>query len=287
MIVIVVVLSLIASFVNATAIVMQRRASGERPPSELFRKKLFVLVAKKRLWLASVGLQLLGFLLQAAALYWGSLILVEPIMTMVLVFLFLLLHFRYNIPASMREWLAIGFVCVGLIAMLSAARPHGGNLHYSSSVWALTIGVVLATIAVCIAIVRRSDSPKIRAAVGGLAAAANIGMTAALAKLAIVRFGENPVSLLWSWELYALIVSGLLMVVVLQSVFAAGPLVISQPIIEIVNPIVSGTIAIVVFHNVINTSAAAISVAIPGLVLAIIGLSLIGGSKRYERTHVT
>lgn len=286
MIVFVVLVSLLAALVNAMAIIMQRRAAGVHLPKELFSRELFMTIARKRLWLASVGLQLIGFLLQALALYQGSLIVVEAIMTMVLVFLFLILHFRYHIRAGKREWLAVGFVCVGLAAMLAAARPHGGHLRYDGSDWALTVGMIMAVVLICITIVRRSSSPKVRAAVGGLAAAANIGLTAGLTKLVIEKFNESPLSLLSSWELYVIIASGILMVAILQSVFAAGPLVISQPIIEIVNPIVSSIIAVTIFHNVIDTSPLAIGIAAPGLVLAIIGLALIGSSKRYERTHV-
>lgn len=287
MIAFVVVASLVAALVNAVAIVMQRRAAGVRLPHELFQYKMFMSIAKKRLWLTSVGLQLVGFLLQAIALNWGSLVLVEPIMAMVLVFLFLILHYRYNILAGKREWFAVGAVCVGLIAMLTAARPHGGHLSYSAPEWALTIGIITAVIFTCIVVVRRSDSPKTRAAVGGIAAAANIGLTAGLTKLVLEKFNENPLGLLVSWELYIIIASGLLMVVVLQSVFAAGPLVISQPIIEIVNPIVSSLIGIIIFHNIINTSPAAVAIALPGLALAVAGLALIGSSKRYEKAHVT
>lgn len=287
MTVLVVVASLLAALVNAVAIVMMRRASGVRLPHELFRHKIFLAIARRKLWLASVLLQLVGFFLQAVALNWGSLMLVEPLMSMVLVFMFLILHFRYKVRAALREWCAVAFVCVGLVAMLAAARPHGRYLSYDGAEWAITISIILVVIAVCIVVVRSSASPKVRAAIGGLAAAANIGLTAALTKI-VVRQGATSFSVLaTNWEVYALIASGLAMVVILQSVFAAGPLVISQPIIEIVNPMVSSIIAIAVFRNTIDTSPAAISIAVPGLVLAVAGLALIGSSKRYEKAHVT
>lgn len=284
---VVVIAALAAAFINAVAIVMMRRAAGVRLAHELFRREMFISIAKKKLWLASVGLQLVGFLLQAIALNWGSLVLVEPIMAMVLVFLFLILHFRYKILAGRREWFAVGAVCVGLIVMLFAARPDGGRLTYDSHDWLATIAVIIIVIIACVAIVRRSNSPKIRALVGGLAAAANIGLTAALTKVVVEQANEGFVTLATNWEVYALMASGLAMVAILQSVFAAGPLVISQPVIEIVNPIVSSIIAVAIFHNVIDTSPAAVAIALPGLILAIIGLALIGSSKRYEKAHVT
>lgn len=287
MIFVVVIVSLLAAFINAVAIIMMRRASGSRLPHELFNRKIFWEIAKRKLWLASVGLQLIAFLLQAVALNYGSLILVEPLMTMVLVFLMLLLHFRYDVPASRREWLAVGLVVVGLIMTLSAARPGGGHLVYDGSDWVITVGVVVAIIAGCIWVMRRSDSARVRAAFGGIAAATNIGLTAGLTKLAVEQANKGFVNLATSWELYAVIASGLVMVVILQSVFASGPLVISQPIIEIVNPIVSGIIAVVIFHNVVSTSPTAIAVAIPGLLLAVVGLSLIGGSTRFQRPSLT
>jgi hypothetical protein len=202
---------------------------------------------------------------------------------MVLVFLLLILHFRYKIPAGQREWGAMAFVVVGLAMMLIAARPHGGHLEFNGTTWIITVLAIVAAIIVCIAIIRRSSSPKFRAAIGGLAVAANIGLTAGLTKLVVHQANQGFGVLATSWEVYATVASGLLAGAISASVYASGPLVISQPIIEIVNPIVSGIIAVVIFGSIVTTAPASLAVAIPGLLLAIVGLSLIGSSQRYQR----
>lgn len=286
MFMVVVLCALVASFINAVAVVWMRRAAGARLPSELFSRKLFWAIARRKLWLAALGLQLAGFLLQAVALKFGSLILVEPLMTMILVFLVLILHYRYNVRVGKKEWLAVGSVCVGLLAMLTAARPRGEQLDYRLLDWIIIVVVVASVVAVCIWLVRRAESARTRAAFGGVAVAFNIGLTAGLTKLVVELAGHGFGTLATSWELYALIASGLISAAISQSAFAAGPLVISQPIIEILNPIVSGIIAVTAFDSDINTSAGAIGVAIPGLILTIVGLVSIGGSKRFQQTHL-
>lgn len=286
MIVLVIVAALGAALLNAVAIVLQRRAAGERLPKELYSRRLFLSLVKRKLWLISVGLQLVGFGLQALALNFGSIILVEPITATVLVFLFLILHFYYKIRAGKREWVAVAAVVVGMSALLGALQPHGGHIRFDGPAWLVTSIIVLIVVAGSIAFVRHSKSPKSRAAVGGLGAAFNIGYAAGLTKLVLEKFGENPAGIFGSWEIYALVASGLVMLITLQSVFAAGPLVISQPLIEIVNPIVSSTIGIFLFHNIVNTSITAMSIAIPGLIIAAFGLALLGSSKRYEHKHL-
>lgn len=284
---IVVICALAAAFINAVAVVWMRRAAGVRRPKELFSRDMFFAIARQRLWLAAVGLQLAGFMLQAVALKFGSIILVEPLMTMILVFLVLILHYRYGIKVGHKEWLAVGLVCVGLLAMLSAARPRGEQLDYRLIDWIIIVSVIAGCIAGCIWVVRRSRSPRIRAAFGGLAVAANIGLTAGLTKLVIELAGHGFGSLATSWELYALIASGLISAAISQSAFAAGPLVISQPIIEILNPIVSGIIAVTAFDSDISTSVAALGIMIPGFIMTVVGLVLIGGSKRFQRSHLS
>lgn len=286
MFLIVVILSLLAAFINAVAVIWMRRAAGFRHPKELFSRQLFLAIARRKLWLAAVALQFIGFLLQAVALNFGSVILVEPIMTMILVFLVLILHYRYNIRVGKTEWFAVGSVCLGLFMMLVAARPHGEVLNYSGDAWTVIMIIVASVIASCIWIVRRAKSPTVRAALGGIAVATNIGLTAGLTKLVVGQINTNPFTIATSWEIYALIASAVSAAIISQSAFAAGPLVISQPIIEILNPIVSGIIAVIVFSSIINTAPMALAIAIPGLILAIVGLALIGGSKRLQQTHL-
>jgi hypothetical protein len=286
MIVLVIVAALGAALLNAVAIVMQRRAAGERLPKELYSRQLFLSLAKRKLWLASVGLQLVGFGLQAVALNFGSIILVEPITATVLVFLFLILHFYYKIRAGKREWIAVAAVIIGMSALLGSLQPHGGHIRFDGPAWLVTTIIILVVVTCSIIFVRHSKSPKLRAAVGGIGVAFNIGYSAGLTKLVLEKFGENPAGILGSWEIYALGASALLLLVMFQSVFAAGPLVISQPIIEIVNPIVSSIIGITLFHNIVNTSLTAMLIAIPGLILAAFGLALLGSSKRYEHKHL-
>lgn len=286
MIVLVVVASLLGALLNATAAIMQRRVAGVRHQKELFSHRMFLSIARKKKFLISVSMQITAFILQAFALAYSAIILVEPLMTMMLVFMILILHFRYKIPAGLKEWSGITLSTVGLIAMLVTARPRGEHMNFNQLSWLLVVAFIVIIIAGCIFIMRRMESANMRALFGGIAGAVNIGLSAAFIKLVVTQIHLGFIPLFTTWELYALALSGLSTVIILQSVFASGPLVISQPIIEILNPIVSGIIAVTLFGSTIDSSPKALAIAIPGLIVAIIGLALIGSSKRYQKAHL-
>jgi drug/metabolite transporter (DMT)-like permease len=279
--------ALIAAFFNAAAGVLQRRAAGHVEAHELFRKALSIKLTRHRLWLAGIVLETGAFVLQAAALRHGSLVLVEPLLVTDLVFLLLLLHFRFNIKPGVREWLAVGCICAGLSALLAAANPRGGHLQFSGLAWALMSGSITIVIAIGAFAMRRLHSSVQRAATGGIAAAMSFALVAALTKLTMQKLAASGLGSVFSgWELYALAVAGILSLIVMQNAYAAGPLVVSQPIMEIMDPLVTAIIGILVFGDIISTSAGALAIEVLGALLAATGIVLMGSSKRIQQFAV-
>lgn len=263
-----------------------RRAAGKPDPKMLFHKNLVKAMAKNHMWLGGLGLQIVAAVLQGVALYWASLVLVEPLLTMDLVFLMLLLHFYFKVPAGLREWGAVVGICGGLSMLLVAANPRGGHLVFSADNWALTSGLIGAFLIISAISMRRSGSPTLRAGFGGVAAGLNFALTAGLAKLMLGQLQFGLGNVFSSWEVYAMAVSGAVSLVVAQSAFAAGPLAISQPAIEITDPLVSGLIGILLFGDIISTSTGALTLEFVGGGVAAAGIILLGGSRSIHESPV-
>ena len=282
-----VIASLLASFLNAASSVLQRRAAGKPAPKMLFHKNLIKAMVQSRLWLSGLSLQILGAILEGIALYWATLVLVSPLLTMELVFLLLLLHFYFKVPAGLREWGAVMAICGGLSLLLLVANPRGGHMGLSGIHWALTSGLI-GVIVLCSALyMRRSPSPEVRAALGGLACGLNFALTSGLAKLMLGQLHTGGVEGVFSsWEVYAVAVSGATSLLVAQSAFAAGPLAISQPIIEITYPLVSVMIGVLLFGDMVSTSAGALALEGIGAVCASVGIVLLGSSPRIHQSPV-
>jgi len=285
-IIIAVVSTLVAAFLNALSSILQRKAAGKPDPKMLFHKHLIKAMIRSRVWISGLILQIIAAVLQGVALYQASLVLVEPLLTTDLIFLMLLLHFRFNMRAGRREWGAVAALCGGLSMLLAAANPRGGHLLFNGLNWALTAGLIGGVVAVSAVIMRRSDSPSLRAGIGGIAAGLNFALTAGFAKLMLGQLQYGVGNVFSSWELYAMAASGAVSLVVAQSTFAAGPLAISQPAIEISDPLVSGLIGILLFGDMISTSAPALTLEVIGALAAVAGIVLLGGSRRVHESEV-
>lgn len=281
--IIVIVTTLIAALLNACSSVLQRQAAGSPHPKELFRGRFIALLLKNKRWLTGMGLQIAGAAFNGVALFFGSLVLVEPLLATDLVFLMLILHFRFRINVGRREWGGVAAIILGLTMLLEAASPRNGHGHSSGKYWAL-MGIIVATLVLASAVVmRRHSSPKLRAALGALATGLNFALTAGLMKLLFTRFPHGTVAILSGWQLWAFVASGMTSVVVTQSMYGAGPLAISQPILEITEPLASGAIGLLLFDDMVNFGTAALAFEVIGGLLAAGGIIAMGGSKRIIR----
>ena len=244
-------------------------------------------MTKSQLWLGGLGLQIVGATLEGVALYWASLVLVSPLLTMDLVFLLLILHFSFRVPAGLREWGAVVAICGGLSLLLVIADPRGGHLEFSGVHWALTSSLIGAVVLASALFMRRSASPTVRAAVGGLACGLNFALTSGFAKLMLGQLHIGGLGNVFSsWEVYAMAVSGTISLVVAQSTFASGPLAISQPIIEISDPLVSAMIGVLLFGDIVSASIGALALEAIGAFTVSAGIVLLSSSRRIHQSPV-
>jgi hypothetical protein len=140
-------------------------------------------------------------------------------------------------------------------------------------VWALSIrGVVI----VLLVVFSRTGSPARRAALLGCAAGLVWAIDAAFVKSATDLISNSGwTALLVHWQLYAVVATGVLGTLLLQAAFAAGPLAASQPAILIVDPLASIALGVELFGERLNTSAAAITVSVLGLLVMAVGVVMI------------
>jgi drug/metabolite transporter (DMT)-like permease len=283
MIILAVIIALLASASNALSGVLERRATGTPPAGELFGRHFIKRLLKQKRWLLGEAFNLLGFLLQALALLFGSLTVVQALMMTNLLFLLLILYFHYHVPMRRREWSGGLAICVGLSVLLLVAHPTGGQAVFEGRTWLITSSVVAAFIVASALFVRRIPQPAWRAAIAGTAAGANFALTAAFTKLVVDQMHSGIFNVVTGWELYALLASGAASVITLQSTYGAGPLAVSEPAMQIVDPLLSILIGIIIFGDVINFSPGAVVIEIICGIVIIAGIILLGSSKRIQK----
>ncbi len=241
-------LAVLAACANAASSVLQRKANTQVPVEREPGLGLIARLLRRPVWFAGFACALASFLLQAAALGSGELSLVEPILVIELPLTLVIAAKVFGSRLGRREWLAIAGMTVGLAGLLLtlAPSPSAANPKTPWPTWLIGIGVNLAAVAICVAAGRRSQPAREhgrgggrRAAAFGVAAGCQFGLTAALMKGMTERYSQGFAALFTGWQLYAMALSGLLSMFLLQAALNAGRLVAAQPGLTLGDPLVS------------------------------------------------
>jgi drug/metabolite transporter (DMT)-like permease len=241
-----VLFAVIAAGANAMSSVLQRKSAMATPPDSQSGLRVVIAQLHHKVWFEGFGLLLIGFLGQAAALSVGSLAVVQPVLAAELPITLVVASRMFRRPLGRREKIAIVAMAGGLAAALAAAAPTPGNRDPSSIRMALGCGCALALLAVIAAIGWRMRSSA-RAALFGVTSGGLFGVTATLMSTVTARAQLGAAPLFSSWQLYAMAVSGLAALVVLQQAYGAGVLTASQPGVTIVDPIIAVVLGVAVF----------------------------------------
>jgi drug/metabolite transporter (DMT)-like permease len=208
---------------------------------------------KRGIWLLGFAFMICSFLLQSFALHLGRLSVVQPILTMELLFLVAILGTYFRFQITYREWIGAGAIAFGLAGFLYFAAPGGGEQVPTNLGWAVVGGMTCALIVVTV-IATRWGPRWWKAAMFGSAAAITYAFTAALIKTVSDFAAHDWVTLVEHWQTYGVIVFGLLGLFLTQNAFHAGPLAASQSTLVLVDPLVSICLGIALYGDSLRTS---------------------------------
>lgn len=247
------VLAVAAALSNALTSVFQRMGVEDAPEEATMRLSLLAHAVRRGVWLLGFGFMVLSFLMQAFALHIGRLSVVQPILTMELLFLVAILgtYFRFSISA--REWIGAGAIAFGLSGFLVFAAPGGGAQVPTNLGWIVVGGSTVSLIVVTV-VATRWGPRWWKAAMFGSAAAISYGFTAALIKVVSDYAANDWVTMFEHWQTYGVAVFGLLGLFLTQNAFHAGPLAASQSTLVLVDPLISICLGIALYGDSLRTS---------------------------------
>jgi hypothetical protein len=247
------VLALAAALSNALTSVFQRMGVEDAPEESTMTLSLLAHAVRRGIWLLGFFFMVCSFLLQAFALHVGRLSVVQPILTMELLFLVFILgtYFGYTITA--REWIGASAIAFGLAGFLAFSDPGGGNQVPDTLGWIVVGG--MACFAIVVAVVATRWGPRWwKAAMFGTAGAVSFAFTAALIKVVSDYAARDWVTLFVHWQTYGVIVFGLVGLFLTQNAYHAGPLAASQSTLVLVDPLASILIGIALYGDSLRTS---------------------------------
>lgn len=187
--------------------VLQHHATRMVPPHGALRPGLLFDLIQQPVWLASVGANVAGIVLQVVALKYGPLMLVQPLLVTGLLFAVLFGSWFARHPPDRVLMLGAGCCVVGLAAFLLLARPSGGGGELTVDE-ALPLAIGLACLlTLCLSIASRAAG-EARGLALALACGVLYGVTAGLIKLVVEQFDRGILAGFQHWTLYAVCVIG-------------------------------------------------------------------------------
>ncbi len=276
--------ALASAFLYALASVLQQRAAAAAPSSRALRIGLLARLACKPLWVLGILADVGGYAAQFTALDHGSLILVQPLLVCGLLFALPLGASLAGARLALADWVAAAAVCAGLATFLTVAGSAHGHHHPPHGAWAIVV-TSAAGLTAALLLAARGRPAHQRAALWSAAAGVLYGMAAGFTKAAGLLLRHGLLHLLASWQVWALVVTGILGMVLAQSAFQAGALEGSLPAMAVVDPVVSIVIGIAVFGERLPTQAGALALEVIGLALMAVGVLALARAKAVQAVH--
>jgi drug/metabolite transporter (DMT)-like permease len=271
-----VLLALVSSLLFGAGVALQQRPASSVPIEYAARPALLVRVAQNPAWLVGIVLEIAAFGVLIAALRHGSLVVVQPLLTLSLLFTIALASVWTHQIMRASDWVAVLAVVGGLAVFLAVAHPseHSSGMA-DRGAWIFTVVSIGAAI-VALVLLGLRGTDRHRAAALGLAAGLGDAMMAVLTK-ALARISEHGVAaLVTSWVPYALCLAGLVSLLLTQTAYQTGQPKVSLPIITVTDPLVSCAIGVALFGEVLHLGG----LRAPAVILAIaamgVGLVMLG-----------
>jgi drug/metabolite transporter (DMT)-like permease len=268
-----IVLALAAALLFAFGTVLQQRAGLEGPASGS-SSGLLIQMARRPVWLAGVAADALGFGCQAAALGFGRLAVVQPLLVATVVFA-LPLGARLTGQRVRRADIGAALlVTAALVAFLAVADPSGGRADAPLGEWLVAGAACIAACVPLVLIGQRGPGPR-RAAFLGIATGILFALSAALTKAVVDELDDGVLTIFTTWHLYALAVVGYASMTLNQLALNTGALAPAVATSLAFDPITSVVLGVTLFEESLNAGAAEVAATLVALTAAAVGMAVL------------
>jgi drug/metabolite transporter (DMT)-like permease len=260
-----------SAFSNALNVVTQHVASTAAPAKNKGWRLALYLV-RNPMWLFGVAAMVGAFVCQAIALDKGRLSVVQSILVTELVFSLVLgkLWLRRDVVGA--AWLSAGLTSVGLAVFLIMSEPKGGHPQATAQAW-LPALLTCAVATVVLTVLAGRGSPVRRAALYATASGIVWAAFATFLKSATdVLTAHGVLVTIERGGIYGVIAAGIIGTVLTQAALHYGPLGVSQPLMVIVNPVVSIGLSLWLYGEHFTGGASKIAVGLIGFVVMVVGV---------------
>lgn len=248
-------LALGAAFFIAVADVMHQRTAHEVTDEKVGHLELFGTLLRDRTWWLGSLVAGLGFGLQAAALGFGSVLLVQALLVTSLLFALPINARLSHHRVSPYQWTWAALLAASVIVIVTVGNPTEGVSRASFETWTLVLVVLGPALVACVIGAKVFTGPA-SAVLLAMVSGALWGLFAVLTKGVVDRLGDGVLSLLRTPELYAWVLVAIAGTAWQQSAFRAGSLTASLPTMTVTEPVVGSILGVVVLGEALRPGEA-------------------------------
>jgi drug/metabolite transporter (DMT)-like permease len=260
-------LALASALCVAIGDVMQQRATHGIVDQSLALRQQFAKLLRNRRWVVGVLILVVSIALQAAALNRGSVLLVQALLVLSLLFAIPFSAKLEQRAVTSREWIWAIVLTAAVTVIVTVGNPQAGRANASFETWATVVAVLGPLLVGCL-LAARIWGGALAAVLFAFVSGTLWGIFAVLTKGAVHRLAEGGWAVFRCPELYAWVLVALGGFLWEQSAFRAGALTASMPTLQVSQPVVAALLGVIVLDESLNTGRAGM-VALVAAALAV------------------
>jgi drug/metabolite transporter (DMT)-like permease len=247
-----ILLALGAAFFIAIGEVIHHRSAHEVTAEPVGHLELFVRLLRDRQWWIGSAVSALGFGLQAAALGFGSVLLVQSLLVTALLFTLLINARLTGNPVGRTQWMWAVMLAVAVAVIVTVGNPTAGQSRGALQVWTVVIAVMAPALALCVVGARVWAGRPVAAVLLGVVSGSLWGVFAVLTKGLVDQLGRGLWAVLAMPESYIWAAVAVAATAWQQFSFRAGSLAASLPAMTVTEPLVASALGMVVLGETVR-----------------------------------
>lgn len=248
-------LALASALCVAIGDVLQQRATHRITDSSVGQLTLVRRLLGNRRWRWGALTLVVSIVLQAAALDQGSVLLVQALLVLSLLFALPISARLAGRAVTAREWAWALVLTAAVTVIVTVGNPQAGHSTVALRTWAVVAAVLVPLLAGCV-LAARIWGGALAAGLLAFVSGSLWAVFAVLAKGVVQRIREGGWAVVETPELYAWLVVAVAAFAWEQSAFRAGSLTASMPTLEVSQPVVAALLGVVVLGETLNTGRA-------------------------------
>ncbi|KDE97855.1 membrane protein [Mycolicibacterium aromaticivorans JS19b1 = JCM 16368] len=241
-----------AALLIAIGDVIQQRSAHDVTDEQVGPIALFLQLLRDKTWWLGSLVAAGGFALQAAALGFGSVLLVQALIVTSLLFALPLSARFAGRRITRYQWIWAVLLAAAVAVIVTVGDPSKGQARAGFEMWswvAATLGPVLL---LCLLGARLFRGKPVAAVLLGLVAGSLWGLFAVLMKGVVDELDHGIVAVLKLPELYVWAVVAIAATAIQQSSFRAGSMAASLPAVTVSEPLVASVLGVAILGEMLR-----------------------------------